>query len=149
MRTPVTKYRVGNPSQRGDLALAARRRSPCAADPGVRGERSRSDATPSRVGTPEEIERGILLRQVLETLTPEERLVCIWKKAGFSSREIADRRGGTAAAVDTLLSRVRQKVRKLLGDRPGDSRRDEDGGVDDGAKGSQRADVDTGNRDAE
>jgi RNA polymerase sigma factor (sigma-70 family) len=73
------------------------------------------DSTPALMGSAEDIERRILLREVLDSLTVEERRVCIWKKAGFSSQEIADRRGGTAAAVDTLLSRIRQKVRKLGG----------------------------------
>jgi RNA polymerase sigma factor (sigma-70 family) len=77
------------------------------------------DSTPARAGGPDEIERRILLRQVLETLTPDERLVCIWRKAGFSNQEIADRRGGTAHAVDMVLLRVKQKVRKLLGVSPG------------------------------
>jgi len=70
---------------------------------------------PATYGTPEEIERNILLREVLATLTEEERLICILKKAGFSSQEIADRRGSSAAAVDTLLSRIKQKVRESVG----------------------------------
>ena len=82
------------------------------------------DATPTLEGTADQIERTILLREVLDTLTPDERLVCIWKKAGFSSQEIANRRGGTAAAVDTMLSRVRQKVRRLLGGNIGCARRE-------------------------
>jgi len=40
------------------------------------------DATPAKFGTPEDIERTILLRELLERLSPEERLVCVWKKAG-------------------------------------------------------------------
>jgi RNA polymerase sigma factor (sigma-70 family) len=90
------------------------------------------DATPTREGTADQIERTILLREVLDTLTPDERLVCIWKKAGFSSQEIANRRGGTAAAVDTMLSRVRQKVRRLLGGNIGGARRERpnEGSVD-------------------
>jgi RNA polymerase sigma factor (sigma-70 family) len=81
------------------------------------------DATPTREGTADHIERTILLREVLDTLTLDERLVCMWKKAGFSSQEIADRRGGTAAAVDTMLSRVRRKVRRLFGGNTGGARR--------------------------
>jgi DNA-directed RNA polymerase specialized sigma24 family protein len=73
------------------------------------------DSTPARFGTAEDVERGILLREVLEALTPEERLICIWKKAGFSSQEIAARRGGSAAAVDTLVSRIKHRVRTLMG----------------------------------
>lgn len=72
------------------------------------------EITPSRFGTVEEIERSILLREVLDTLAPEERLICLWKKAGYSSQEIAARRGGSAAAVDTLVSRIRHRVRAIL-----------------------------------
>lgn len=84
------------------------------------------DVTPAKTGGVDEIERQILLRQVLETLTPDERVVCIWKKAGFSSQEIADRRGSTAGAIDKMLSRARQKVRALLGIQPGGTARDDD-----------------------
>ena len=76
------------------------------------------DGTPSKIGTPEEIERTILLRELLGRLSADERLVCIWKKAGYTSQEIAARRGTTAGAVDTMLSRIRQKVRELM-DTPG------------------------------
>ena len=73
------------------------------------------EATPATAGGPEEIERRILLRQVLETLTPEERIVCILKKAGFSSQEITARCGGTAGAINIMLWRVKRKVRRMLG----------------------------------
>ena len=43
-------------------------------------------------GTPEQIERDILLREVLAQMTADERLVCLWKTAGFSSEEIAHHR---------------------------------------------------------
>lgn len=81
------------------------------------------EATPSILGSADEIERRILLRQVLNTLSPEERLVCAWKRAGFSSHEIARRRGGTAAAIDKMLSRARERVRAYLGC----ARREDDG----------------------
>jgi RNA polymerase sigma factor (sigma-70 family) len=73
------------------------------------------DSTAARIGTPEDIERNILLRELLERLSPDERLVCIWRKAGFTSQEIALRRGTTAGAVDVMLTRIRQKVRDLIG----------------------------------
>ena len=66
------------------------------------------------VGSPEELERRLLFRQVLESLSVEERLICAWKRAGYSSREIAARRGTTAAAVDKMLSRARERVRGQL-----------------------------------
>jgi hypothetical protein len=52
-------------------------------------------------------------------------MVCIWRKAGFSNQEIADRRGGTAHAVETVVWRVKLKVRKLLGISPGAVRQDQ------------------------
>lgn len=67
------------------------------------------------VGGPEQIERHVLLREVLGLLSPGERRICIWKQAGFSSRDIARHRGSSAAAVDTLFSRAKQKIRKALG----------------------------------
>jgi len=76
------------------------------------------DATPSRTGTPEDVERTILLRELLAQLSPEERLVCMWKKAGYTSQEIAKRRGTGPGAVDTMMSRIRDKVRELTG-KPG------------------------------
>jgi DNA-directed RNA polymerase specialized sigma24 family protein len=62
-----------------------------------------------------DVERRILLREVLDLLSEDERRVCFWKKVGFSSEEIAARRGGSAAAVDTLFSRAKQKIRVALG----------------------------------
>jgi hypothetical protein len=56
-----------------------------------------------------------LLREVFEHLTPDERMICIWKKAGFSSHEIAARRGTTPGAIDAVFARTKQKVRRLLG----------------------------------
>lgn len=82
---------------------------------GPEASRERIAAIPAQSGSAHEIERDILLREVLETLTPEERLVCIWKTAGFSSQEIAAFRGRTVVAVDTLFSRAKQKVRTALG----------------------------------
>lgn len=66
-------------------------------------------------GGVEEIERSILLREVLAHLSPEERLICVWKKAGFSSQEIAAFQSRSVSSVDTLLCRAKQKVRRLLG----------------------------------
>lgn len=109
------------------------------------------DAIPARTGTAEQIERAILLREVLAQLTPEERRVCIWKKAGFTSEEIAEYRGGTAAAVHTLLSRARQKIRRLLADDPDPARRDESGGSSDDSETAslQRAGADDENDDGD
>ena len=48
-------------------------------------------------GSPEQIERDILLREAMETLSEEERVVCMWKTAGFSAagdREVSEAFGG-------------------------------------------------------
>ena len=73
------------------------------------------DGLQARAGAADQIERQILLREILDRLTPDERLVCLWKKAGYSSADIAAHRGTSAGAVDTLFSRTREKVRRMLG----------------------------------
>ena len=71
-------------------------------------------AAPALSHTPQQIEQQILLREVLNTLTPEERLICVWKHAGFSSQEIAQRLGRSIPSVDTVFSRAKDRLRKLL-----------------------------------
>jgi RNA polymerase sigma factor (sigma-70 family) len=68
----------------------------------------------SETGSAEQIERAILFDEILARLTPDERMVCIWKKAGFSSKEIADRLGHSVGAVDTLFHRIKTKVQRML-----------------------------------
>ena len=70
--------------------------------------------TATSYGAPEEVERGILLREALETLSPEERMVCLWKTAGFTSQEIAALQGRSVGAVDTSFSRAKQRIRHAL-----------------------------------
>jgi DNA-directed RNA polymerase specialized sigma24 family protein len=72
-------------------------------------------ATPSQRGTAAEIEQAVLLRELLRTLSREERMICLWKKAGFSSQEIALHQRRTVVSVDTIFSRAKQKIRKALG----------------------------------
>jgi DNA-directed RNA polymerase specialized sigma24 family protein len=72
-------------------------------------------ATPTSRGTATEIEQAVLLRQLLQTLSREERMICLWKKAGFSSQEIALHQRRTVVAIDTIFSRAKQKIRKALG----------------------------------
>jgi DNA-directed RNA polymerase specialized sigma24 family protein len=69
----------------------------------------------SRRGSANEVEQTILLRELLATLSREERLICLWKKAGFSSQEIAAHQGRSVEAVDTMFSRAKQKIRNVLG----------------------------------
>lgn len=66
-------------------------------------------------GTPEQIEQEILLGEVMAQLTPDERFVVTWKGAGYSSDDIAKQRGTSSAAVDTLFSRAKDKIRAALG----------------------------------
>lgn len=72
-------------------------------------------ATPSSRGTAAEVEQTVLLRELLQTLSREERMICLWKKAGFSSQEIALHQRRTVVAIDTIFSRAKQKIRKALG----------------------------------
>jgi RNA polymerase sigma factor (sigma-70 family) len=71
-------------------------------------------------GSPEQIERDILMREAMETLSEEERVVCMWKTAGFSAQEIAKFQRRSVVAVDTLFSRAKQKIRQALGYAPAD-----------------------------
>jgi len=75
---------------------------------------------PSTYGSPEQIERDILIREVLAALSEEERVIFMWKTAGFTSPEIAKFRGRSVVAVDTLFSRAKQKLRRALGSTPAD-----------------------------
>ena len=69
----------------------------------------------SDVWTAEQIERQVLFHEVLAGLTAEEQLICIWKKAGLSSREIAAYRGTSVGSVDVVFCRAKDKIRKALG----------------------------------
>jgi RNA polymerase sigma factor (sigma-70 family) len=66
-------------------------------------------------GSPKRVEDSIFLREVLDLLTPRERKIAVLKKGEHSSQTIAERLGISVALVDTTYSRLRQKVRKLLG----------------------------------
>ena len=71
-------------------------------------------ATPTSRGTAAEVEQRILLGELLRTLSREERMICLWKKAGFSSQEIALHQQRTVMAIDTIFSRAKEKIRKAL-----------------------------------
>ena len=68
----------------------------------------------SALGSAEQIERSILIRELLDHLSLTERLICEWRLEGLTSHEIAERRGCTAAAIDVLMTRVRRRLRLLL-----------------------------------
>lgn len=61
-----------------------------------------------------DLDRRVLLAQVLARLTEDERQVCALKAAGYSAIEIAELMGRSVASVDTLYSRAKAKARRLL-----------------------------------
>lgn len=65
-------------------------------------------------GSVEEIERGILLRELEAQMTPEEAWIFHQKALGFSSEEIARHRGTSANSVDKAMSRLKQKIQALI-----------------------------------
>ena len=82
-------------------------------DPAVGGARLSELA--AQTGGAEEIERSILLSEVLGLLSPDEQAIVLWRRAGYSSAEIARARGSSVDAVDKMFSRAKQKVRRALG----------------------------------
>lgn len=69
----------------------------------------------SQTGSAEEIERGILFSEVLGLLSPDEQAIVLWRRAGYSSAEIAWVQDRTVEAVDKVFSRAKQKIRRALG----------------------------------
>jgi DNA-directed RNA polymerase specialized sigma24 family protein len=69
---------------------------------------------PGRIGSAEQIESAVLWREVLAHLSADERRVFLLKRDGWTSEEIAQMRGGTAASVNTLFWRARRRIRELL-----------------------------------
>jgi RNA polymerase sigma factor (sigma-70 family) len=67
------------------------------------------ESAPAREGTPEQIEASILLQEYMEPLTDHERELCMWKKSGHTSREIAKMLGTTPGYVDNLFYRIKRK----------------------------------------
>ena len=90
---------------------------------------------PAAIGTPDQIENAILMREVEPHLSRQERLVLGWKKAGFTSEEIAQFRRTSVGAVDAVFSRAKHKIRALLRvQQYGDSRDERTDHVDDRLK---------------
>ncbi|HWI69322.1 MAG TPA: hypothetical protein VNS88_13255, partial [Nitrospiraceae bacterium] len=78
----VTVYRV---------AISQLRRTPYLLEqPTDSAERALSRLT-SEQSSPASIESGVLASQVLDRLSQRERMIAIWKRSGFSSREIAEK----------------------------------------------------------
>ena len=66
-------------------------------------------------GSVEEMERGILLRQLEAHMTPEEARIFNLKAFGYTSEEIAKLRGSSVNSVDKVMSRLKQKIHSLTG----------------------------------
>lgn len=65
-------------------------------------------------GSREQIETDILVQQLLARMTPEERDLYWWKAWGHSVREIARACGKSEGHVNTLVYRMRLKIKELL-----------------------------------
>jgi RNA polymerase sigma factor (sigma-70 family) len=99
------------------VALSKLRRSSMRVDRAtVRSDESHAilSRVPSEFGTAEGIERAILFEEILARLSPDERMVCVWKRAGFSSKEIAERLDSSIGAVDILFYRVKEKIQRAV-----------------------------------
>ena len=66
----------------------------------------------ANIGTPEQIEANILMRELYARMTPSEQWLLAGKRLGFSSREIARQHSTSVANVDTMFHRLKQKVRQ-------------------------------------
>jgi DNA-directed RNA polymerase specialized sigma24 family protein len=67
-------------------------------------------------------EDPVWMREALDMLTPQERLICIWKIAGFSSRQIAQHEGRSVADVDKLFAGAKRKLQRALRQHTNDDR---------------------------
>ena len=103
----VTVYRV---------AISQLRRSPYLLEqPATDSTEKALSRLTSEQSCPASIERGVLASQVLDRLSHRERMIAIWKRSGFSSREIAEKLEISVSAVDTTFCRLRKKVQRLFG----------------------------------
>jgi hypothetical protein len=59
-------------------------------------------------------QRIVLYRRALQSLTREERLVCIWKKARFSNGEIARQLGTSEPVVQELFFQAELKMHRIV-----------------------------------
>ena len=68
----------------------------------------------ARDGSREQIETDILVQQLLARMTPEERDLYYRKAWGHSVRNIARACGKSEGHVNTLVYRMRLKIKELL-----------------------------------
>lgn len=66
-------------------------------------------------GSPEQLDDSVLWRELLETMNETERLAHVWRiVGGFSNREIAKHLRRSPGSVDTMFSRTRARLKKLI-----------------------------------
>ncbi len=68
-------------------------------------------------GTPDQIERDILMKELVAQMTSEEAFIFGHKMAGHTSATIAAKLGCAPATVDVILWRIRQKLRDFVNKR--------------------------------
>lgn len=90
-----------------------RRRARSLERPHFHRRRECSDAaTEGRERT--DADTGTFARLALARLTTDERLICIWKKLHFPTREIARHLARSVDAVEAIYSRAKEKVRRRI-----------------------------------
>ncbi len=65
-------------------------------------------------GTPDQIERDILMKELVAQMTPEEAFIVAHKMAGHTSAVIAAKLGCAPATVDVAVWRIRQRLRTFV-----------------------------------
>jgi DNA-directed RNA polymerase specialized sigma24 family protein len=78
------------------------------------GQVTAMDVAPAQIREPPQY----VLHEILQTLSPEERLICSWENLGFSSREIARRTGLSPTAVERTVTLSKEKIARALKDLP-------------------------------
>lgn len=101
-----------------NVAISRVRRGPHLLERPIAGS-AEAEAALARItaedGSPERIETSILIREALAQISDRERKIAIWKKGGFSTKEIAKSLDMSVSAVDTTYARLLEKLRQLLG----------------------------------
>jgi RNA polymerase sigma factor (sigma-70 family) len=78
----------------------------------------RASSLAAQEGSPEQLEDSIFWRELLETMNETERLAHVWRiVGGFSNREIAKLLRRSPGSVDTMFSRTRARLRKMIAER--------------------------------
>jgi DNA-binding CsgD family transcriptional regulator len=85
----------------GHMGTGKRRRKAC-----------RPATTPIRPEAERNDREAESAHATLNQLTPEERMVCLWKRLGFSSREIASAQPLSTGTAGTLLRAALAKIRR-------------------------------------